>query len=374
MLIKKVFLLFLIISLFPLSAFASEYPSVSADAAVVMDCSTGEILYSLNPHKRLSMASTTKIMTSIIAIESGKMNVNVTADKDIICDGTSIGIEKGNTFKLETLIYAMLLESGNDAAMLTAEFLGGSESEFAEMMNEKAKSLGMENSNFVTSSGLDAEEHYSTAYDMAILGSYAVNNPVFRNMCSKKTETVHYISPEISRTYSNHNKLINMYDGVFGVKTGFTRKSGRCLVSACEQNGAVLVAVTLNAPDDWNDHISMFDYCFDNISDEVYSPVIPDNILIYGGMNNKVGLFYPEITVNASNRPIKYTVSLPSFIYAPINKGDIVGNITLYYQSGKTDIVAITASERVFSLHGKDTPEINFTDKLKYVLTKTLKG
>ena len=233
MLIKKIFSVIIILTLFPFSALAANNPETSARSAIVINADTKEIIYEKNAYEFLSMASTTKIMTSLLAVESGRLSEFVTAEKDYNCEGTAISIKKGDTFTLEALVYAMLLESGNDAAELTADFIAGSQIDFSEIMNQKAKIIGMNSTRFVTSSGLDAQGHGTTAYDMAQLGSYAIKNPVFRKICSTQKATVEYISPDISRTFINHNRLLKEYEGIIGIKTGFTKMEFDTELSLC---------------------------------------------------------------------------------------------------------------------------------------------
>ena len=354
--------------------YSADEPSLSAQSAVLINVETKEIIYEKSAHEKRSMASTTKIMTSILAIESGRLSEIVTAE-NVNAEGSSIGLKNGYKLTLEALTYGMMLESGNDAAELTAEFLGGCEEEFAVLMNDKASELGMNNTNFVTSSGLDSGEHYSTAYDMALLGSYAIQNPTFREICSTKTKRVDFIEPDISVTFSNHNKLLSLCDGVFGIKTGFTKKSGRCLVSSCERDGRVLVAVTLNAGDDWNDHKKLYDYGFDVCSlNEVYIR-LPESVRVYGGNLQSVSVALKEnpIRLGYTDNIGKITqkVYLPAFIYAPIESEDIVGRVDLLCGD------AVVASYDIYSGEGievvEPTPEkkslfVRIKDKINEIL------
>jgi D-alanyl-D-alanine carboxypeptidase/D-alanyl-D-alanine carboxypeptidase (penicillin-binding protein 5/6) len=299
------------------------------------------------------MASTTKIMTGILAIESGRLSETVTIG-DIITEGSSIGLKKGYELTLEALTYGMLLESGNDAAEAVADFLAGSEENFSHNMNEKAYEIGMLNTSFVTSSGLDSEKHYSTAYDMALLGAYAVENPVFREICSTKNIRVDCVKPDIRMTYTNHNKLLSGYDGVFGIKTGFTKKSGRCLVTACERNGITLIAVTLNAFDDWNDHKKLYDYGFSVSCSSKLFIRFPDTVKIYGAVEGYVRLKLKDNPLNISllenNSTIKQKIYLPEFIYAPVSIGDVIGKAELIRNNtiiGCYDIVTGESIEQI---------------------------
>ena len=349
MLLKKLILTLIFIIIFSFSVYSADEPGISAHSAVLINAQTKEILYEKNAFTQRSMASTTKIMTAVLAIESGRLSEIVTAE-NMQAEGSSIGLENGNKLTLETLVWGMLLESGNDAAKLTANYLAGDEKAFSDLMNEKAEMLGMCNTNFVTASGLDDEFHYSTAYDMALLGAYAVDNPIFRDMCSTKRKTISFIEPEISKTFSNHNKLLTYYEGVIGIKTGFTKKSGRCLVSACERNGSVLVAVTLNAGDDWNDHMKLFDYGFDVCdSNEVYIR-LPDKIKVCGGYGSYAEIALIENPVRIAFKKgtqLTQKIYTPKFIYAPVNKGDIIGKAQLLFDGGVVYECAVVSQSDV---------------------------
>lgn len=375
MLIKKVFVVILILSFLSFSANSISENDISAKSAVVIDGDTNCVLYQKNMSEHLSMASTTKIMTAILAIESGKLSCVVKAEKDVICEGTSIGIKKGDCFSLETLVWAVLLESGNDAAVLIAEYLAGTESDFAVLMNSKARAIGMESTNFVTASGLDADGHYSTAYDMALLASYAIKNPIFRRICSSEQYTAAYISPETTQTYTNHNKLLKMCEGVFGVKTGFTKKSGRCLVSACTRKGITLITVTLKAPDDWNDHIKLYEYCF-KISERVDENIeLPKRLKIYGGDCGWSEITYSEVSVNSiNNGKASYVVLLPEFAYAPIREGDCVGKILVLINGKKCREIDIKAANNIATSNGENEINYTFYYKLKSFFNNMMKG
>lgn len=332
MLLKKLIVTFILAICCCFYAYADEIPTVSADSAVLINAETKEVIFKKNADCKRSMASTTKIMTGLVALESGRLNDIVTAG-NMQSEGTSIGLKDGYKLSLDSLVWGMMLESGNDAAKLVANYIAGSEEIFAELMNNKAREIGMLNTNFVTASGLDSDMHYSTAYDMALLGAYAINNPLFREVCSTKTKKVEFIEPAVVRYFSNHNRLLSMCDGVFGIKTGFTKKSGRCLVSACERDGIVLIAVTLNAPDDWNDHIKLYSYGYDKcVREEVYVR-LPDRVRVYGGEQNFVAISIPEDTIKLSSADtagkLTQRVLLPDFVYAPIKCGDIAGKVQL---------------------------------------------
>ena len=219
------------------------------------------------------MASTTKIMTALIAVQSEQLDDVVEITKEMIeVEGSSIYLKAGEKLTLRSLVVGLLLESGNDAANAIAITLAGSKEAFADKMNEVAASLGMKNTHFVTPSGLDDDEHYTTAYDMALLGSAAMRCPEFAAIACRQSMTIDFVEPAVRRTFYNHNRLLLEMDGCSGVKTGFTKKSGRCLVSSCERDGILLIAVTLNDPDDWNDHKKMMDYGFSQVEKVMLMP------------------------------------------------------------------------------------------------------
>ncbi len=358
--------IFFVVLMLGFSCYAIESGDVSATCAVLLDADSGEILFEKSAHKVRSMASTTKIMTSLLAIESGKLSFTVTAEEKIYIEGTAIGIDKGDKMSLRTLVYAMLLESGNDAAVLTAEYLAGSEEAFSVMMNEKASRLGMLNTNFVTASGLDDENHYTTAYDMALLGAYAVKNPVFRQICSQKSHKAEFVVPDVTRTFSNHNRLLDMYDGVFGIKTGFTKKSGRCLVSACERSGKILVAVTLNAPDDWNDHIRMYDYGYSIYERTVPELTVPSKVYVAGSERRyvSIGLCDEVSDEILCLDKLSSKVYLKSILYAPVLKGDIVGEVLILSVEKTVKFLPVYALEDAPKIEGKAEVELSLKQKI----------
>lgn len=320
---------------------AAEPPSdLSAEAYVLLSADTGEILTSKNPHERRSMASTTKIMTALIALESGipEQQIKVTSDM-VRVEGTSIGLLPDDLITVRTLVSGMLLASGNDAANVTAYAVAGSQEKFLERMNQKAAALGMHDTHFETVSGLDSENHYSTAYDMAILGAAAIQNAEFRRICGQKSERVLYGNPPYARTLTNHNRLLSEYPGAIGVKTGFTKKSGRCLVSAAERDGVTLVAVTLRAPNDWADHRKLLDYGFSVMQTREYSDFARDlSVHVVGGSAQSVPvrLYRPAVLPVADTAAeLQVEVFLQPFLYAPVCEGDSVGT-AVYRLGGKT--------------------------------------
>lgn len=316
-------------------------PDVSASCAALMVAETGELIYGKNEHDRRSMASTTKIMTSLLAIEALTPQRKITVSADMLnVEGTSMGLLPGDTVTLEGLVYGMLLQSGNDAANVTAITLGGNVENFVSMMNKRAGEIGMNDTHFETPSGLDSKEHYSTAYDMALLGCTAIKNPEFAAVCSQKSAVVCYGNPPYRRTLTNHNRLLRIYDDAVGIKTGFTKKSGRCLVSAARRDGVTLVAVTLNAPDDWNDHSKMLEYGFSIVerckADTDMSAVL---LKIAGGESVPLKLSRPLQYISRKGESLRteQKISLKKFEYAPIEENTVVGSVELIIDGNVVD-------------------------------------
>ncbi len=334
---------------------ATSDTEVSAKGAVLIEAKTGEIIYEKNADKVLQMASTTKIMTTLLCLESGNLDEYFTVDAQAIkVEGSSMGLKEGDQVTKRILCYGMMLPSGNDAANSTAVKLAGSNEKFAEMMNKRAQKIGMKNSHFVTPSGLDdyTDLHYSTAYDMALLTREALKNPDFREICSAKNVKLEYGNPPYARWLTNSNKLLSGCAGVIGVKTGFTDKAKRCLVSACERDGVTLICVTLNDPNDWLDHTNLYNYGFSKMT-KVNIPVENENLAVnvVGGTK---GLAFcklskpSELTLyNGNIDEIKKKIIMPKFCYAPIKKGQIIGEIQYYKGNEMIKKIPVMADENI---------------------------
>lgn len=337
--------------------------TVSAKAAVLIEADTGRVLFAKNKDECLPMASTTKIMTALITLEAGGLDTPFVVDENAIqVEGSSMGLQKGDTVTLRTLAYGMLLPSGNDAANAAAVRIAGSIEEFAVMMNTRAEAIGMKDSHFVTPSGLDDEQHYTTAHDMARLARVALKNTAFREICSSDTAKVEFGNPPYERWLKNHNRLLWEYKGTIGVKTGFTKKSGRCLVSAAERDGVRLIAVTLNAPNDWQDHTKMFDYGFGNVERKPFDVSYEDiRINIVGGTTDSIGvvpLTMPTVSAGAADLSrITQLVLVEPFYYAPVQAGDAVGKILLYLDGEEIGSCTLIAKDEA----AQKITEIKFT-------------
>ena len=338
---------------FSFSAFAQPQ-EITAESAIVINADTGEILFEKNAHEKRAMASTTKIMTALLTLEEGELDKRFVADDMAIkVEGTSMGLREGDIVTRRALCYGMLLPSGNDAANAAAVNISGSISAFAEKMNDKAAELGMTNTNFVTPSGLDADGHYSTAYDMALLTKHALKNEEFAKICSSSSASLEYGNPPYKRTLYNSNKLLTQYSGCIGVKTGFTDNARRCLVSAAEKDGVTLIAVTLNAPDDWSDHAEMLDYGFSLLTPY---EVLPDSftIPVIGGEAENLSIVPESAEIigvsNNSGDNITMEYFVPSFIYADVDKGEQIGLAKIYYNDAEIASIPLVANADVCRL------------------------
>ena len=318
------------------SAHAVSLSGISAKASIIIEAQSGKVIAGKNEYEKLPMASTTKIMTTLLLIESGGLDEEFKVDNNaIMVEGSSMGLCQDDIVTKRALCYGMMLPSGNDAANETAVLLGGSAEKFADMMNEKAEQLGLENTHFVTPSGLHDDDHYSTAYDMAKLTGEALKNETFREICGTSSIKLKFGNPPYERWLVNTNKLLALYDGCIGVKTGFTDEAGRCLISAAEKDGVTLICVTLNAPNDWNDHIRMYDYGFSvtesRSADFDFSDLYVD---VAGGDTDRIKVTPADVpkytVVNGEVPKMSYKVKLDKFVYAPVSRGRKVGTIEFY--------------------------------------------
>lgn len=309
------------------SSDVAAFPDVSAQSYVVADAKTGEVIFSKNENDRMPIASTTKVLTCLVALENTKMDdvVTVTAESCGI-EGSSIYLYEGEKLTVRDLLYGIMLESANDAAACIAIHVSGSVDSFSDLMNQKASSLGLVNSHFNNPHGLEDPEHYSTAYDMSRIWCEAMKNSDFRKIVSAKTYKIDLENDEGYRFLSNHNKLLKTYEPSIGGKTGYTRTAGRCLISGAEMNGVELVMVTLNAPDDWSDHKNMLDHAFSLYStvevagEGSVSRVIP----VVGGNAKSISVKNTEsltLTVRDVTK-LQTKVIAPRFVYAPILSND----------------------------------------------------
>ena len=339
---KKILILLTITLFLPLkvNAFSS-----SATSTILMDMDSGRILYSNNIHTRRSVASISKIMTAIIAIESGKLQDEVIVGQEINeAYGSGIYIRQGEHIKLEDLIYGLMLRSGNDAALAIAKYVGGNVENFIKMMNDKAVNLGMNNSLFNNPSGLDqAKGNYSTAYDMAILTSYAMKNEVYRKITSTKK---HNVTTDMNYySWTNKNKLLHSYKYCTGGKTGFTEIARRTLVTTASKENLNLVAVTLNDGNDFNDHKNLFEEAFSKYTN--YEIIKSGNIVIPGEDYYETSTLYlnksytyPFAIEETQSVKLKYNLNK----LKKYETGDEVGNVEIYIGDKKINVFPIYVS------------------------------
>lgn len=364
---KRLFVfVWLCVFLISSKAFAID---ISAECACLLNAETGEVLYEYNGYSRHSIASTTKIMTAILAIENSEPDEVVTVSKNAqMQEGSSIYLKSGDRVLMKDLVMGMMLNSGNDAACAVAEHIGGTSEEFAVMMNKKAQEIGLSETSFKNANGLDADGHYSTAYDMAQIGAYALKNEEFRRIVSTKNsrlETDGYI------TYlKNHNKLLWNYDGCIGIKTGYTKKTGRCLVSAAQRGEVTLVAVTLNAPDDWNDHKKMLDYGFENLKTEKIISM-GEIFKSYSGKNEVLNAVSAEDVYLSCFDKSKVNVVLHTVeeIKHSVIKGEKIGYMEIFYGNKPIKCIDLVADRDFSEFVGHKT---GFFGELMKIIKKLL--
>ena len=340
-----------IISVLQINISASSDFSVNAKAAVLYDVGNSSLLYAKNENARLSMASTTKIMTALVAIERENLNKKIKVDPRAVgVEGSSAYLRAGEEFTLRELLYALMLRSANDAAEAIAYAVAGSIEEFAFLMNEKATLLGLCDTHFTNPHGLDDDEHYTTALELAKITAAALEYPEFCEIVSTETKRVE--KEGFTRLFTNHNKMLSRYDGCIGVKTGYTQKSGRCLVSAAERDGVRLIAVTLSCPDDWREHEKMLDFGFSQLervtvvskNEFMRSAIVNDGVT----SSAKLGID-SDITIikkNTDDLP-KIDIDIPQILNAPVELGDAVGKIRLTYLDGHIEEFDVIALENV---------------------------
>lgn len=323
------------VTYFPASADTSEALALSAHSAVLIDADSGSVLYAKNANERLPMASTTKIMTAYVALALAKPEHVIRTDAGAVgIEGSSIYLSEGEELTLEQLLYALLLESANDAAAAIAIGLSGSVEAFADEMNRKAQSLGLTNTHFTNPHGLHDEAHYTTAHELALLSHVALQNELIQTIVSTRKTTIPHAGSDGVRLLVNHNKMLRLYDGCIGVKTGFTKQSGRCLVSAAERDGVRLIAVTIDAPNDWNDHTAMLDYGFARyrsvkLCDKAFLYPLP----LVNATEDYVMLGVEEdvcITLPNEAGEIQQVVECRRFESAPVFQGDVCGRMLFY--------------------------------------------
>ena len=303
-------------------------PCPSAGHAILLDAGTGRVLYEKNADEPAAIASTTKIMTALLIIERCNLEDTVEIPPEAVgVEGSTIYLKAGEVLTVRTLLYGLMLHSGNDAAVALAIHCSGSVESFAQLMNRRAEALGLTHTHFCNPHGLDEPGHCASARDLALLAAEAMENSVFREIVSTKTITLE------GRSFTNHNKLLWQVEGAVGVKTGYTKSAGRILVSCAERGGRRLVAVTLNDPDDWRDHGMLFDTGFSSFAMQTVAEegqvmgstcvMNADGIQAEAVLKEKIALFL------APSEQVALAVDLPQFVFAPVKAGEVAGSVRI---------------------------------------------
>lgn len=347
-------------SSFPTTTEEVALPEISARSYLLADAKTGEVLFSYNEKQRMPIASTTKVLTCLVALENTKLDdlVTVTADSCGI-EGSSMYLYEGEQLTVRDLLYGLMLESANDAAVCIAKHVSGSVDEFSKLMNQKVQQLGLVDSHFNNPHGLEDPQHYSTAYDMSRIWCEAMKNSDFREIVSTDTYRIDLDDEKGYRFLSNHNKLLKTFSACIGGKTGYTKTAGRCLISGAESNGAELVMVTLNAPNDWQDHETLMEYAL-----SLYTTVeiagtssISYNLPVVGGKEKSVTLKNNDALSVAVRDVTKLSarIEAPRFVYAPLKDLSVPVAKVVYSVDGKDIASLVLYPEKTVDIAKKES-------------------
>ncbi|MFA5383316.1 MAG: D-alanyl-D-alanine carboxypeptidase family protein [Eubacteriales bacterium] len=351
---------------FPLTAAAIKEPDTKAEAVVLMDAGNGQVLYQKNMSRHMFPASTTKILTAAIALERGNLSDKVTVVREAcLLDGSRIGLQEGEELTLEDLLYALIMASANDAADSIAVHLSGSIASFADLMNKKARSVGALDSNFINPHGLTDPGHYTTAYDLALITRYAMQNPVFREIVGTRVKKIS--RPDADRSIGppqedlwNHNRFLSRYQGAIGVKTGYTAEAGQCLVAAAEKDGRELITVLLNDQGSvlYEDAGLILDYGFDNFVSDLVVRKMEKVTTVgvsrgIGRVDVYTGSPFYYCSLNGRKTQIKRSIELYSGIKAPLAAGQEVGQLVLTSEGQEVGRVKLLVMQPVQSFPGK---------------------
>ncbi|MBR2214523.1 MAG: D-alanyl-D-alanine carboxypeptidase [Selenomonadaceae bacterium] len=332
-----------------------KLPELTARSAILMDAATGQIIYARDAKSRRYPASTTKMMTLIVALEKGNVEDYVTVSRRAAgLEGSTLWLEPGDRMRLGDLLYGIMMMSGNDATVAIAEHIAGSEKAFVALMNEKAAAIGANNTHFVNPHGLPHEAHYTTAYDLAQIAAYGYQNPLFAEIVGKREQYFAWIK-DPAHKWRNENQMLWLYEGVNGVKTGYTDLAGRCLVTGAKQKGVQLIAVVLDATYMWNDSIALLDYGFSKVKLKEFVARGKDmgKVPVRFGRQISVpvkaeqGIALPVI--KGEEEKLRQVTELPPSVEAPIQVGDTLGAIKVFCQDrevARADLVATQSVER----------------------------
>ena len=331
----------------------SAVPAIGARSAVLIDAASGTVLYGKNENMRRGMTSTTKIMTALITLERIPTDTVVSVAPEACgIEGSSVYLTPGEQITVESLLYALMLQSANDAAEALAYAVAGSREAFVALMNEKALSLGLTDTHFENPHGLDGEHHYTTAYELALLAAHALKNDVFCEIVSTKRCEIPLANGEATRLLINHNRLLREYDDIIGVKTGYTRACGRTLVSAAERDGVRLVCVTLDDGNDWADHRAMLDYGFSLYEERLLAAAgdFSFSVPVCGGVGASVTVSNPlalSVMLPRTDTEISVVTELPRFLYGGVRAGQTVGMVRFYLDGTELGAVTLVAEQDV---------------------------
>ena len=342
----------------PVSLWQESLPAMASSARhAALLSADGKLLWGKDASTQAGMASTTKIMTALLAAEHiesvGEDAVTVVSETAAGIEGSSVYLKVGEEVRLVDLLYATLLASANDAAACLAEAVAESQAAFVALMNERAKAWGLEATHFVNPHGLFDEEHYTTAYELGVIASRALQNELFARVA--KTRHYTFAGEGMTRSLSNHNRMLVSYKGAVGVKTGFTKATGRCLVSAAERDGVLLIAVTLHAPNDWQDHTAMLDYGFSLLEKRelLKARELSLSIPVVGGDLSSVAVTNADalsVILPKGHEGLTYKVELPAFVYAPVEKGEALGKVVFFDDGKAVASCSLVAEEAVSRL------------------------
>lgn len=351
---------------------ADPLPKLTARSAIVMDAVTGQVLYERDIDARRYPASTTKMMTLIVALEHGKLDDMVTVSKNAEgVEGSTLWLVQGDKIPLGELLEGMMMHSGNDATVAVAEHIAGSVPAFVEMMNEKAAEIGAYNTHFVNPNGLPDDNHYTTAFDLAKIAAYGYSLPNFEKIVSQQEVLYDWVK-DPAKKMRNENQMLWLYRGANGVKTGYTDAAGRCLVSAARRDGMQLVAVVLDSYYMWNDSIALLDYGFQNAHPKtlVKKGEVVAKVNVADGRQDELELVAAESLVavekDGETAKVERKVEVPREVSAPIKKGDVIGKVVCYYD-GK-------AQGSIYLLAAQDVEYYSFWDNLLKSLRDFWKG
>jgi len=339
--------------------YAIDQNEIIAQSAILIDKVTGRVLWEKNADKKMAMASTTKIMTCIVALENGKLDQKIAVShKAEIAPKVKLYIKEGESYLLEDLLYALMLESSNDVAIAIAEGVGGSVEEFCDIMTEKAKEIGARNTSFKTPNGLDAEGHYTTAYDLALITKYALENTEFNNIINTPAHSFSEVTNKSRFSVDNKNAFLNMYEGANGVKTGYTGDAGYCFVGSVKQGDMELIVVLLacgwpnNRTYRWRDTIALMDYGFDHYS---YKTILKDKTIVikldnikFSSKGSTLGMLSQDVrTIVREDEKVDVIYDMIPIDEAPIIKDSVIGTAIIYIDNQLYTTIDIKATNTV---------------------------